>query len=107
MGGLNSVKDIGKALVEAVKDGIRNARNGAEDFVDKLPQDLQDVIHEAERELRDKRDEFAAEGIELMVALYIPKGYAGFTRALAEWALRRILTDRANEDAKTADGVAK
>ena len=93
---------LGK-ITDEIEHGVKDALEGAEKLVDKLPQDGQDVIHNAERDLKGKRDEISALVIDWLVERITPKSFNDIVRPIVIAVLRGLATKRFKEDAAEAD----
>ena len=75
-------------------DRLKEAIGAGKKLVDALPQEQQDMIHAAERQLRDKRDAVLAKIVDWLLDAIIPENYQGLAKAILAVILRKVLTDK-------------
>lgn len=85
---------MGKWDLNDLDDRFKEIVKAGKKLVDLLPQDQQDAIHEAERNLREKRDEYVNEAIDWLLDAIIPDSYQGLVKAILTIVLRKVLLDK-------------
>ena len=75
-------------------DRFKEVIGAGKQLVDLLPQDQQDAIHEAERNLRDKRDVYVNKAIDWLVDAIVPESYEGLVKSILVIILRKVLWDK-------------
>ena len=94
-------------ITDEVEHEIKDALKDAEKLVDKLPPDVQEVIHSAERQVKGKRDEINALVVDWLVERITPRSFNDLVRPIVIAALRGLVTKRFKEDDAEAAAVTK